>query len=771
MLISPPFLLPRNADETDEAFVTRCMPNSSVMVAGTQAPEGSFPVSFKLGWHGGLHLQAPADANNAAATVRAIADGEIVSVRQPTPRNDTASPAEPRNYNPYGDRPAWTDDGYVIIKHTTEIGADAQNAATTVTFFSIYMHLSQLRGAAHRAAAGVAGSGKVYRKDEIGVAGRVYGNDQQLHFEIVCDDENLQRLIGRRSGELNTAQDGRTDAVYGEMYFRLSVDTKFFAQQPANNIASPTQSAAYTLRGDPLYVGLRYAGGDGAAADRGDAYLTTYQADGTPLGPALNENNAEYNLYATASRISEAYPESGRPAPSAVYELLRFGRSIGFDVLTPADVPHWRLVSYPGGQGWVNLNAAGVLKYSDADHPHWRGWRLIDDDTDADSRCESAQLIALIEDPADKDGKLTRAELERRLPLPEVRERLKRTICKFPGEWDRATAAARWDWLNGDPEFGLQPPDFAELMAHIDALTFPWAAAGTGIDATHWHFNPREFIAHERRCGWLSAYILARIYSDTPAVILNKYIFALNRTMRRYIIQSPLRQSHFIGQGAVESNFMLDMQEASMIGKVEPTRLLGEKRNSKSVVPEDRLGHWYGREPAEDDPWFKLEKYNSLGKRITGSYSWVIGNVGDIDAQKFRGRGFKQLTGLDNYAAYWVYRGLLRKDSFDSNWWSDPQYIKREPTRMAKRPPRIDDPERLSISPENCMDSGGWYMIFRRPKVISSIDGDVHCVAATVPERDTEKAASRAVTFAINGGYIGDDKRLKYTQRAKNILL
>ena len=33
---------------------------------------------------------------------------------------------------------------------------------------------------------------------------------------------------------------------------------------------------------------------------------------------------------------------------------------IGPDALVPADVPHWREVRYPGGQGWVNLNAAGA---------------------------------------------------------------------------------------------------------------------------------------------------------------------------------------------------------------------------------------------------------------------------------------------------------------------------------------------------------------------------------------------------------------------------
>src|SRR5260370_25965568 len=38
--------------------------------------------------------------------------------------------------------------------------------------------------------------------------------------EIVCDDTNLRRLAGRASGELTAAQ-GRTDAIYGDIWFKV----------------------------------------------------------------------------------------------------------------------------------------------------------------------------------------------------------------------------------------------------------------------------------------------------------------------------------------------------------------------------------------------------------------------------------------------------------------------------------------------------------------------------------------------------------------------
>jgi len=308
-------------------------------------------------------------------------------------------------------------------------------------------------------------------------------------------------------------------------------------------------------------------------------------------------------------------------------------------------------------------------------------------------------------------------------------------------------------------------------MGHIDALTFDWASAGTGLGATHWHWQPREFIRQFRRCGWLSRDELSRIYSPTPIEILNRYAVSVNRVMRRYMIQSAIRQSHFLGQGAVESAHLQSMQEKSMEGRVEPTRVLGQRVNPASTMEESQLGHWYGALPAEDDPWFRLEKFNSRGARITGSYSWVNGNVGATDAQKFRGRGFKQLTGLDNYAQYWIYRGWLRSDSFDASWWSDPQYRARNASGMRLRAAQINDPDRIVANPETCIDSGGWYMIFRRPRVIESIDLDIPIIAATTVEQTAERTISRGVTFAINGGYIDEARRLQYTRQAKEILL
>lgn len=151
----------------------------------------------------------------------------------------------------------------------------------------------------------------MYRKDTIGTAGQVYGRDNQLHFEIVCDDANLQRLIGRQTGDLNTGGRAQGCGVRGTVFPPADRHART-PRSRSTTIRKPTiarreprpTSRPYRwrrpIRQETLIVGLRYAAGDGAANQRGHAYLTTYQEDGTPLG-AHKEPDAEYNLYDRAT--------------------------------------------------------------------------------------------------------------------------------------------------------------------------------------------------------------------------------------------------------------------------------------------------------------------------------------------------------------------------------------------------------------------------------------------------------------------------------------
>lgn len=565
MLISPPFLPPRIDNQTDDDWI-------DIAMAGGMPGQGAFPVSYNLGWHGGLHLRAPA-LDGGFEPVRAIADGTVVFVRQPTAGLPSLPPEHPLMYNNA------TSDGVVVIRHETEIGSGAHAA---VTFYSITMHL-------HEIPATVRAQGPVYRKEMIGRAGYMNGERGRIHFEIICDEANLARLAGRASGDLPTTANGRADAVFGENYFHLPAGTLIFADKPLpdsatamrqpprpphapHNAPLPPREPLQAVHTSTavLVVGIRHAEGTGAAGARGAALVTTYDADGAAVGTALQELDAEYTLFKDASEIANAYPAAQRPAPSGVFALRRFGRVLGTDRLVPADVPHWRHIRYPGGQGWVNLNAAPVHRFSDADLPHWKQWRIVDDSTGHDSRCDSSLLRDWLD--ADHDGSVTPAEVAARMNDAGIAARLARVIAKFPTEWDGATVDARWSWLKSSTPENPQPltdADFEKLKAHIGALAF-WPGA-TGMDGTHWHWQPREFIRHFRRCGWLSARELAQciprrcLSGNTPwHTALERattHRLALNHYFRKYYGASRQRHVHALAQIYIETGMLALMNE------------------------------------------------------------------------------------------------------------------------------------------------------------------------------------------------------------------
>jgi murein DD-endopeptidase MepM/ murein hydrolase activator NlpD len=616
MLISPPFLPQHDATDPDDTYLPRAMVNHGF-------GEGAFPLARDMAWHGGLHLMAPRIDQGRFEPVRAVADGTVMYVRQPKkkPESQADIDADPLGYN------GWSDNGCVVIKHTTEIGE-----GISVTYFSITLHLKKI-------ATGVAQGQPIYRKDEVGTAGSIDGTDNQIHFEIICDDDNLALLVGRTADPFNERQDGRSTALFGEIYVRVPEGAMFFAQAPAATAKNVSSSAppVYTSTED-YYIGIR------CTHQQGGIELTTYKKDGTVIGSPVQEPGGDYALYDRANTIALAYRTAKAatvPAASAVQQLLRLGRVLDPDTLDPPDVPHWRHVAYPGGQSWTNLHADGVHMFSDADFPPWRGWQLIDDDTNADSRAHSNKLLALIlpDDQAanasDQQTPQTAApgtacnrqiKALSRMTDKTILARLSRTICKFTTEWEKASFAARWQWLTTEtpPDDGpmagpyLHRQDFPAFQAHGEALCF-WEEANLGINANHWHFHPMEFIRMFRQCGWLSHKEMVQLFPMTavrpskgtwvsepvtaPSVAIENYRAELNKACRRYGIVTPLRIAAFYANAMQETMWFTLLHENN---------------------PETR--YW---------PW--------------------------------DGRGFLQLTWPDNYVAYWRYTGKSVDDTLANN--------------------------------------------------------------------------------------------------------
>lgn len=463
---------------------------------------------------------------------------------------------------------------------------------------------------------------KVYRKDVLGGTGRVYGHSEQVHFEICCDADNLKKIIGRhptwQDPQHPPAKDGRTDSVFGNFYVYLPAATPTSNTAPADHLRHDTGS---TL-GAAQWIKLDY--GDGGTTP-GACVLTSYSTTGQS-GNARTDNDAEYNLYKDATDrhniVIKAHPHA-QSSPSGWYELLRFGRNLGRsdtgkDPL-PDNAAHWRKIkTIAGNEIWADLNAPGSYKFSDADFLPQFGWNCYDDDiADKDQRCDSLKLKALIrtqDDQPDPDRNKDDVKLSRRLGDKDVARALRRTICKFPSEWDRGTISQRYGWLN-EMEYGFKdrPDDWKRFENHLKAISFD-KLPQEYLNA-QWHFHPTEFIKLFRKCGWLSEKEFKQLLplmvlrgKETSAAweqvapnnakekensVFTAHRIPLNQAFRKYGITTPQRMAAFFGNS---------IQETAWWGKLH----------------EGNSTQWYS-------PW--------------------------------DGRGFLQLTHPANYIQYWKFRG------------------------------------------------------------------------------------------------------------------
>jgi predicted chitinase len=304
---------------------------------------------------------------------------------------------------------------------------------------------------------------------------------------------------------------------------------------------------------------------------------------------------------------------------------------------------------------------------------------------------------------------LEKSETEKNARAPaDVAEKLKFLVTEHPTEWSKKELEKRFGRVK-QTDFGsgkLTAEQFSRLIQHIERLCFWEDVKGLPASGLVWHAHPIKFIEHAAKCMWLSKHELAEIYPDksgaggeishgTPADVREKYRVEINKCTFKFGIDTRLRQAHFFGQGAVES------------------------KSLKSML-EDASGDAYEK---------------NLG----------IGNTQEGDGRKFKGRGFKQLTGRYNYAKYWVFKGWLREGhDFDVGWEKSP----------AKRFPRVDNPDKI-LEDHFCIDAGCWYIAKLRRRAVAAMDRD-----------DVE-----GVTSAINGGINGLDDRRAFTGRIKKVVL
>lgn len=723
MIISPPFLPTRAANQIESAWLDAAFGLPAIL-PGTQAPEGSFPLGNYLAWHNGLHIQGQANAEGHTV-VRAIADGEVLFVSPPTRAN--ADVNDPQNYNPFGQGARWTDNGIIIVRHTTEIGANG-NQPTEIVYFSVYMHLNQIgriTPAGQTAARALQVGDRIWRKDEIGRTGQVYGHSGQMHLEIALDEANLTRLIGRAPAWVDPdhipapTADGRIDAVFGAIWFYLPASTPTQTTAPTTHL----RTASQTTLGEAVWVKMHY--------DGGSCTFTTFNNQGRPIGNVRPENEGEYNLYNTANTRHNALPQAdrNRSSPSGWYELLRFGRNLGRgpnaadkDPL-PANASHWRKITGPNGQAvWADLNAEGCYKFSDADFLPIQGWCFINDDSAPnDQRCDSNHLKNLIADPdPNATGRMGMANLLRRLGNPEVMQKLRRVVCQFPSEWDQGTIAARYGFVRELMAFQEAPEGWAPFKAHLRALSF--ASLPTDYIAATWRFHPRQFIEHMRGCGWLSLDELAQLLPRAGVLnsvgnwdlaqnrLINRVGYLnLNQVFRKYYLTTVNRQTAFLAQVYIETGCLRLLEE-------------GGSGNPSPAIP---MAQYYAA---------------------------------------FYGRGLMQLTWAGTYADYGKFRGFANHTGAysDNRITANSQHDWAAPTRDRQNNPVRDrrqwgprfDPDIVVTNRFNACDSGAFFWVQKRFTRMSNIN--------RLADQGLTTELIGRMSILVNGGGNGYNERLQY---------
>ncbi|KVZ92184.1 hypothetical protein WL22_01430 [Burkholderia ubonensis] len=622
MIISPPFLPVSGLTSNDASRPDPMMDAVDQLEIGHH---GVYPVAFDRRFHGGIHLapneqnepvRAIADGDVVAYRVckNALSDGRIDSATGQPELNSNAGFVLLRHTTDTGDGRTIT--YYSLYMHLLDmteqedIAPQPNDPAETGSANALPKWLLDT-AEGKDGVVQPGGTKKVYRKDMLGYVGRHQGV-RHLHFEIFMADDDFTAWFEQdghkvQLGEKNPVQPTSGD-YWGHTYFVIP-GAKDFVPQPAgmSDTWFPRVQGGSIGENDTLYVeawfnkGRRYTQ---AWIDRGNSGSVILLTPDPVADPYDDETKQyEYDLYDRSVALYSDCPSDG-------FEMLRFGRILSdHPTLSGAACDTWVAVpvNENGNQGYVNIASDAIIKLSDADFPFFKDWQKVDEDNtpfNHDGLCGYDELCRLtgVADPQATSGMISPLEYDRNnddsanLQLAGyvrnaegAREKLRGLVCKARSEWDPSDNDERYQGLNEpDGFFGKQkdtnPDGYAKFIEFLSKFQFldKTSLAGQKL----WFFHPLEFIRHFRKCGWLSKretlqlipeFIIRKPGShnsnnqgiwEPPKLrfaesLVDKYGKDLNNSMRKFKIDTPLRQACFIANATQETSWFKYLTEGN----------------------------------------------------------------------------------------------------------------------------------------------------------------------------------------------------------------
>lgn len=701
MIITYPIQIPYSRGDQQRVVPDSIYNNSEIL-------SGSFPMGKNRFWHGGVHLH-PSDRN---APIRAIADGELLAYRY----DETDTTDDFFNKEPYSR-------SFVLLKHETELGQTTLGN-NKLTFYSLYMHLQEWSGIIKKKNSETVNFHKklVPEKAKMGNAGPLLDTQKKpmmiaAHYETEAPNTNGVCNSGDGCGRVKRGDilgycgripDNNTMPSCG-IHFEIFFDDIAFLDNPNKAVWGKVVLAEPLLAFDellkkksmtvdprkPLLANAEQGSGNyiELTIEKHNVWVCNDQLTTEEVDISDKKHKGQrpkIKQYKARNEIIETYNKN----PENNSNMLAKGLSI-IPWMDPwlksgefreeiNDNKTWVQIYLPESQKLVWAEKICVKYSSDADWPDFHKLQehgQFSEDGFVDDPGLQKIIVAYDQDRAEKNKE----------KIVQDEDKLRHFVARHPTEWSKQDISKRFQRVTTD-DFGsakLSPDQFTKLTKHIERLSF-WEAVPPLPSANHvWHAHPVKFIEHLAKCMWLSKDELTLIYPEKSSVdpktishgtaenIRETYRLEINKCCFKYGINTRLRLSHFFGQGAIECESLNSMTEISS------------------------------------------------GDAYEGNAD--LGNISQGDGKKFKGRGFKQITGRYNYAKYWEFRGWLIKGfDFDGGW-------ERNANRRA---PKIDDPGRIIENPYNCIDTGAWYGTFFR--------------RITVQEMDNDNV--RAVTHAINGG-------------------